>query len=233
MPAPGRWAHRGCQRSIGSSLFSISMHEATEQTGARDPVSWLVFLGSLGISFVGLVALESSQVFGARAGKPVVVAPDDDRGRDGITPISGRAWQSAPITPAVNIHSASCSLPGLVCTTGPRDQDRRRGRGEAADVGAGCVAVGADRRPPDLRRDLLSGQGVSSYFSICFYSLAAGLLLYVVLSLTAMSYTVRRAGGCGHVRGNCDHVSHGHVASRWSAAFAADEDDAPSGRPFN
>lgn len=49
-------------------LFFDLMHEATEQTGARDPVSWLVFLGSLGISFVGLVALESSQVFGARAG---------------------------------------------------------------------------------------------------------------------------------------------------------------------
>jgi hypothetical protein len=66
-------------------LFFDLMHEATEQTGARDPVSWLVFLGSLGISFVGLVALESSQIFGARAGKPVVVAADDDCGGDGLT----------------------------------------------------------------------------------------------------------------------------------------------------
>jgi ZIP family zinc transporter len=63
-------------------LFFDLMHEATEQTGARDPVSWLVFLGSLGISFVGLVALESSQIFGARAGSrwlslPTMIAVGD------------------------------------------------------------------------------------------------------------------------------------------------------------
>ena len=38
----------------------------------------------------------------------------------------------------------------------------------------------------------LSGQGVSPYFTISFYTLAAGSLLYVVLSLTAMSYTATR-----------------------------------------
>ena len=38
-------------------LFFDLMHEATEQTGARDVMSWVVFLGSLGVSFVGLVAL--------------------------------------------------------------------------------------------------------------------------------------------------------------------------------
>ena len=56
-------------------LFFDLMHEATEQTGARDPVSWLVFLGSLGVSFVGLVALESSQVFGARSGNRILSLP--------------------------------------------------------------------------------------------------------------------------------------------------------------
>ncbi|MDP9132674.1 MAG: zinc transporter ZupT, partial [Nitrospirota bacterium] len=38
----------------------------------------------------------------------------------------------------------------------------------------------------------LSGQGLSPYYSICFYTLAAGSLLYVILSLTAMSYTATR-----------------------------------------
>jgi ZIP family zinc transporter len=38
----------------------------------------------------------------------------------------------------------------------------------------------------------LSGHGVSPYFSICFYALAAGSLLYVVLSLTVISYTATR-----------------------------------------
>jgi ZIP family zinc transporter len=39
---------------------------------------------------------------------------------------------------------------------------------------------------------LLSGQGLSPYLSISFYTLAAGSLLYVILSLTAISYTVSR-----------------------------------------
>ena len=56
-------------------LFFDLMHEATELTGARDLVSWVVFLGSLGLSFVGLVALESSQVFGGRSGSRVLSLP--------------------------------------------------------------------------------------------------------------------------------------------------------------
>jgi ZIP family zinc transporter len=39
---------------------------------------------------------------------------------------------------------------------------------------------------------LLSGQGLSPYLSISFYTLAAGSLLYVILSLTAISYTASR-----------------------------------------
>ncbi|MGB4888192.1 MAG: zinc transporter ZupT, partial [Nitrospira sp.] len=56
-------------------LFFDLMHEATEQTGVRDVTSWVVFLGSLGVSFVGLVALESSQVFGGRSGNRMLSLP--------------------------------------------------------------------------------------------------------------------------------------------------------------
>ena len=59
-------------------LFFDLMHEAVELSGARDVLSWAVFLGSLGASLIGLVALESSQIFGGRPagrllepGKPV------------------------------------------------------------------------------------------------------------------------------------------------------------------
>lgn len=84
-------------------LFFDLMHEATEQTGARDPISWLVFLGSLGVSFVGLVALESSQVFGARAGTrflslPYMIAVGMDY------TISAKGSQSGPVMPAVSIR---------------------------------------------------------------------------------------------------------------------------------
>jgi zinc transporter, ZIP family len=46
-------------------LFFDLMHESVELTGSRDSVSWLVFLGSLGTSFVGLVAIERNQVIGS------------------------------------------------------------------------------------------------------------------------------------------------------------------------
>lgn len=45
---------------------------------------------------------------------------------------------------------------------------------------------------PTCLGTVLSGQGLSPYFSIGFYSLAAGSLLYVVLSLAAMAYTATR-----------------------------------------
>jgi ZIP family zinc transporter len=54
------------------------------------------------------------------------------------------------------------------------------------------VLLGLIAGVPTCLGTFLSGQGVSSYFSICFYSLAAGSLLYVVLSLTVMSYTATR-----------------------------------------
>jgi ZIP family zinc transporter len=43
-------------------LFFDLMHEAVELTSARDLFSWFIFLGSLGVSFVGLVVLEESQL---------------------------------------------------------------------------------------------------------------------------------------------------------------------------
>src|SRR4030065_1035254 len=47
-------------------LFFDLTHEAVELSGARDMLSWVVFLVSLGASLVGLVALESRQVVGGR-----------------------------------------------------------------------------------------------------------------------------------------------------------------------
>ena len=39
-------------------LFFDLMHEAVELTSAKDPTSWVIFLGSLLLGFVGLVAME-------------------------------------------------------------------------------------------------------------------------------------------------------------------------------
>ena len=42
-------------------LFFDLMHEAVEQTGAQDILSWIVFLGSLCLGYMGLVAIEQRQ----------------------------------------------------------------------------------------------------------------------------------------------------------------------------
>ena len=172
-------------------LFFDLMHEATEQTGARDLVSWLVFLGSLGVSFVGLVALESSQVFGARAGSRLLSLPYmiavgmglHNLGEGlaiGASYASGEYTLSALLVAGFGLHNGTEGF-GIVGAAGKTPMSWR-------DV----VLLGLIAGVPTCLGTFLSGQGVSSYFSICFYSLAAGSLLYVVLSLTVMSYTASR-----------------------------------------
>ncbi len=172
-------------------LFFDLMHEATEQTGARDPVSWLVFLGSLGISFVGLVALESSQVFGARAGNRILSLPYmiavgmglHNLGEGlaiGASYAGGEYTLSALLVAGFGLHNGTEGF-GIVGAAGKTPISWR-------DVSLLGLIAGL----PTCVGTFLSGQGVSSYFSICFYALAAGSLLYVVLSLTVMSYTATR-----------------------------------------
>ena len=172
-------------------LFFDLMHEATEQTGARDLVSWLVFLGSLGVSFVGLVALESSQVFGARTGSRLLSLPYmiavgmglHNLGEGlaiGASYASGEYTLSALLVAGFGLHNGTEGF-GIVGAAGKTPMSWR-------DV----VLLGLIAGVPTCVGTFLSGQGVSPYFSICFYSLAAGSLLYVVLSLTVISYTASR-----------------------------------------
>lgn len=172
-------------------LFFDLMHEATEQTGARDPISWLVFLGSLGVSFVGLVALESSQVFGARAGNRILSLPYmiavgmglHNLGEGlaiGASYAGGQYTLSALLVAGFGLHNGTEGF-GIVGAAGKTPISWR-------DV----LLLGLIAGLPTCVGTFLSGQGVSSYFSICFYALAAGSLLYVVLSLTVMSYTATR-----------------------------------------
>ena len=172
-------------------LFFDLMHEATEQTGARDPVSWLVFLGSLGLSFVGLVALESSQVFGGRSGNRVLSLPYMIAVGMGLHNLgeglaigasygSGAYTLSALLVAGFGLHNGTEGF-GIVSAAGKTPISWR-------DV----FLLGLIAGLPTCIGTFLSGHGVSPYFSICFYALAAGSLLYVVLSLTVISYTATR-----------------------------------------
>ncbi len=172
-------------------LFFDLMHEAVELTGARDGLSWVVFLGSLGVSLVGLVWLESSQVFGTRSGTRVLSLPYMIAVGMGLHNLgeglaigasygSGAWTLSLLLVAGFGLHNGTEGF-GIVGAAGKSPISWR-------DV----LLLGLIAGGPTSLGTLLSGQGVSPYFSICFYTLAAGSLLYVVLSLTAMAYTATR-----------------------------------------
>jgi ZIP family zinc transporter len=172
-------------------LFFDLMHEAVELSGARDVLSWAVFLGSLGASLVGLVALESSQIFGGRpAGRllslPFMIAIGmgfHNLGEGlaiGASYANGEWGLSMLLVTGFALHNGTEGF-GIVGAAGKTPV-------QWTDVFLlGLIAGG-----PTCIGTLLSGQGLSPYLSISFYTLAAGSLLYVILSLTAISYTASR-----------------------------------------
>ena len=172
-------------------LFFDLMHEAVELTGARDGLSWILFLGSLGLSLIGLVALESSQVFASRSGNRVLSLPYmiavgmglHNLGEGlaiGASYASGQWALSMLLVTGFGLHNGTEGF-GIVGAAG-----------KTPISGRDVLLLGLIAGAPTCIGTFLSGQGLSPYFSICFYTLAAGSLLYVILSLTAMSYTATR-----------------------------------------
>lgn len=172
-------------------LFFDLMHEAVELTGARDRLSWVVFLGCLGASLIGLVALESSRFLGGRsAGRllslPYMIAIGmgfHNLGEGlaiGASYADGERALSLLLVTGFALHNGTEGF-GIVGAAGKTPVKWRE------VVWLGLLAGG-----PTCVGTVLSGQGLSSYFSLSFYTLAAGSLLYVILSLTAMAYTATR-----------------------------------------
>lgn len=181
----------GVATGVLAYLFFDLMHEAIELTGARDVVSWIVFLGSLGVSLVGLVALESSQVFGGKTGNRMLSLPYmialgmgfHNLGEGlaiGASYANGEWVLSALLVAGFAFHNGTEGF-GIVGAAG-----------KTPVTGKDIFLLGLLAGAPTCLGALLSGQGLSSYFTISFYALAAGSLFYVVLSLTAISYTVTR-----------------------------------------
>ena len=75
LPRSWEGALIGVATGVLAYLFFDLMHEAVELTGARDGLSWLVFLGSFGVSLIGLVALESNQILGVGSAGRVLSLP--------------------------------------------------------------------------------------------------------------------------------------------------------------
>jgi ZIP family zinc transporter len=172
-------------------LFFDLMHEAVELTGARDRLSWVVFLGSLFVSFVGLIALEQSQLGRNRGwGKfltlPYMIALGmglHNLGEGlaiGVSYADGAWVLSGTLVAGFALHNGTEGF-GIVGSAGRKTIGWR-------DV----VLLGLLAGAPTCLGTLLSGRQLSDYSTVVCYTLAAGSLLYVIIALIAMSYTATR-----------------------------------------
>jgi ZIP family zinc transporter len=172
-------------------LFFDLMHESVELTGARDPLSWLVLLGSLFVSFVGVVALEQSQMrsnrpLGAFLSLPYMIALGmglHNLGEGlaiGASYTHGEWVLGALLVMGFALHNGTEGF-GIVGAAGQTPLSMK-------DIALLGLIAGA----PTCLGTLLSGQDLPPYFTVAFYALAAGSLLYVTIALVAMYYTATR-----------------------------------------
>lgn len=152
---------------------------------------WFVCLAGLGVSLVGLVVLESGSLFGggpARAQIPLPYMIAVGMGFHnlggglaiGASYTNGKWTLSLLLVAGFALHNGSEGF-GIVGASGKTPVRWMDG-----------VLLGFIAGAPTCPGALLSGQGVSPYYSMLFYTVAAGSLLYVIFTLTAISYTATR-----------------------------------------
>jgi zinc transporter, ZIP family len=167
-------------------LFFDLTHEAVEMTGARDPLSWLVFLGSLFTGLVGLVALEQMQQGRHRSWSSPLSLPywialgmglhNLGEGLSLGASYAQGAWDlSFLLLVGFALHNGTEGF-GIISAAGRTPMSWK-------DVGLLGLLAGA----PTCLGTLISGYDPSPYFTIVCYTLGAGSLLYVILALTAIA----------------------------------------------
>jgi ZIP family zinc transporter len=172
-------------------LFFDLMHESVELTGARDPASSIVFLGSLFIGFIGLVVLEWSQIFGQGSFTRLVSLPYM------IAVGMGLHNFGEGLAIGASYANGEWGLSGLLVAgfalhNGTEGFGITGSAGKAGVSWSDVLVLGFLAGGPTCLGTLLSGHVMSSYLSLACYALAAGSLLYVIVSLVALSYTASR-----------------------------------------
>ena len=181
----------GLTTGILMYLFFDLMHEAIEFTNVKDVLSWVVFLGSLLLSLMGLVVLEHRQHQHRKSLSRFLSLPymmalgmglhNFGEGLAiGLSYVQGQWVLSTLLLVGFALHNGTEGF-GIIGASGRTPISWMDG------LWLGMIA-GA----PTCLGTLLSGQDISFYFSIACYTLAAGSLLYVVLSLIPMAYTATR-----------------------------------------
>ena len=181
----------GLATGVLTYLFFDLMHEAVELMGVRDPFSWLLFLGSLFLSFVGLVHLEKHQFLKGRHADQALTLPFVIAAGMGLhnlgeglaigTSYAGGEWAlSGLLVAGFALHNGTEGF-GIVGAAGQSPIPPRT-----------VVLLGLTGGAPTCIGTVLSGLTVSPYLSLVWYALAAGSLLYVVFALVAMTYTSSR-----------------------------------------
>jgi ZIP family zinc transporter len=181
----------GISTGILVYLFFDLMHEAVELTGAKDPVSWIAFLGSLLIGFVGLVVIEQRQQGRYRADSPRLFLPYMVALGMGLHNLGEGFAIGASYAHGAWVLSGLL-VSGFFLHNGTEGFAIIAAAGRTRIPGKDVVLMGLLAGGPTCLGAVVSGATVSPYLSTIFYALAAGSLLYVIFSMVTMFYTATR-----------------------------------------
>ena len=176
-------------------LFFDLMHEAVEQTGAKDFLSWVAFLGSLLVGYVGLVLIEQRQQGRNRTGPSKLFLPYMIALGMGLHNLGEGLAIGAAYMQGEWVLSGLLIM-GFALHNGTEGFAIIGSAGKSLPGVKDMLMMGLLAGLPTCLGTLISGFAVSPYFTIMFFALAAGSLLYVILSLTTIFYTASRRVQC-------------------------------------
>lgn len=179
-------------------LFFDLMHEAIELTGVQDLLSWVAFLGSLLLGYVGLVAIEIQQQGRNRQEPSRLFLPYMIALGMGLHNLGEGLAIGASFTQGEWVLSGLLVF-GFALHNGTEGFAIIGATGKTLPSVKDMLLMGMVAGVPTCVGTLVSGIAVSPYFTLMFYALAAGSLLYVIFSLVTIFYTATRRlqSACG------------------------------------
>lgn len=172
-------------------LFFDLMHEAVEETGARDFLSWIIFLGSLLVGYIGLVAIEQRQQGRHRTEPSKLFLPYMISLGMGLHNLGEGLAIGASFSQGQWVLSGLLII-GFALHNGTEGFAIVGASGKTKPAFPDVIKMGLLAGLPTCLGTVISGLTVSHYFIIAFFALAAGSLLFVIFSLVPIFYTTSR-----------------------------------------